>query len=139
MSRKAKTTKEEVKETPVAEKLTTRKKVKTLIDRQVDGKLHNKRGVKSIDELLGEEDVTFRDYKTEEQYQAYLDGLNQTDLETHASSLSILPREDRVSMEKQLLKEYRLRKSDLFNTLEHSFEFPKPISDEVQRILSEGR
>lgn len=125
------------KEVAVAD--TTRKEIKSLIHKQIDGKLHNKKGVSSIDELLGETDASFKDHKTEADYEAYLGTLNQIDLENHAATLMVSPRQDRYGMVKQLLKEYRIRTSRFFNTIQHSFEYPKEISPEVERILSEGK
>lgn len=111
---------------------------KTIIQAQLDGKLYNKRGVKTLDELLGEKVERYQ-HKTVEDYKNFLDDLNLTDLQEHATKVGVLPKEDRNVLIKVLIKQYELVTSDYFNVVERQSNFPKKISKNTEKILGEGR
>jgi hypothetical protein len=120
-----------------------RKRVKSLqkklIQMQIaDGKLYNKRGVKSIDELLG---ISSNKYLTrdETRYENYISNLNTSDLQTHATQVGVLPNQDRSVTIKRLLKEFRIHNSGFLNTAEAVNPIKKKIRQETIDILAEGR
>ena len=141
MSKSKKTRKPKVDVTTkeLKEPSKTRAQLKSLVSRQVDGKLHNKHGVKSIDELLGARDSVYRDFKTEAEYEEFLSNLNLTDLQEHATKVPIMPKEDRASLIKALVADFRLKTSAYYGAVEQNHNFPKAISPEVERILADGR
>lgn len=104
---------------------------------QIDGKVYNKRNVQSIDELL---DETHHKYDTHDikEYEAKLQNMNTSDLQRHAISVQILPKENRVLLIKLLLKQFQMTNSGYVKT-PASVGVEKPISQEVMDILGEGR
>ena len=116
-----------------------KKKKMTLAERQIsDGKLYNKRGVKSIDELLG---ISASKYNTHDlkKYEDYLSNLNTSDLQAHATRVGVLPNQDRSILTKRLLKEFRVSNSGYISTAQVQNPITKPIKKEVLEILAEGR
>lgn len=112
---------------------------KKLIQMQMaDGKMYNKHGVKSIDELLG---ISTNKYKIidDKEYEKYIDRLNTSDLQAHATKVGVLPNQDRNVLTKRLLKEFKLHVSSLTNTAQDVNTFPKKIKQEVLDILAQGR
>lgn len=116
---------------------TTKDRMKDLIDKQLDGKVYNKHGVKSIDELLGDRNVAYRNFASLEEYEAYLSDLDLIDLHEHASSLLVIPREDRSTLVKNLLREYELKNSEYYGVVQRDTHKFKPLTDEMRRILEE--
>ena len=105
---------------------------------QQDGKLYNKKNVKSLDELLGEEVGKYSTSNIKE-YESMLDTMNTSDLQRHAISVQILPKEDRKLLVKLLLKQFQINNSVKLNKAKEIPISQKPISQEVLDILSEGR
>jgi hypothetical protein len=71
-----------------------------------------------------------------EEYKNQLREMNRTDIQTHATKLSVVPVENREMLEKRLVKEFE----------KHTLSYRKPdspklkgVSSEAMRILSEGR
>jgi hypothetical protein len=114
-------------------------KKKNLFEMQVDG-VFNKHGVKSLDELLGtrQEKYSTRDI---EEYEFKLNEMNTSDLHTHATQVGVLPNQDRAVLVRRLLREFRISNSEYLNTYEKASSFGngKEITEEVRRILGEGR
>lgn len=139
MARKKKT-----KETPleaINEKPATQTVAETqtekLVAKQTHGQKVNKRGARSLYELLGEKHNIY-DQKTEAEYEAFLNSMNLTDLEVHASQVGVIPKEDRHQTIANLLRNFRLVSSDYYNTVEvQPVKFK--VSKKVIDILSEGR
>ena len=105
---------------------------------QIDGKNYNKKGVRSIDELLGE---TNNQYNTHDvkQYEAQLNNMNISDLQRHAASVQIMPKEDRRLLIKLLIKQFQINNSASNNLARQIPTISKPISQETLDILAEGR
>jgi len=104
---------------------------------QADGKQYNKKGVKSIDELLGE---SVRKYDTHDikEYEAKLNRMNTSDLQRHAISVQVLPKENRTLLIKLLLKQFQINNSGYVKS-PPAVGTEKPISQAVIDILAEGR
>lgn len=102
---------------------------------QQDGKLYNKKGVKSLDELFGMRDSK---YSTESlaEYKEQLENMNISDLQRHAASVQILPKDDRKLLTKILIREFEISNSRKLNTAEH-VAFAKPITKEVEALLAD--
>ena len=91
----------------------------------------------TLDQIWG--DTGLSKYRTLDasEYEIYLKQLNKSDLQRHAAEMGIVPVDSREMLSNRLLKE--------FNRYVASFKMPssnqsnQPISDEVRRILSEGR
>ncbi len=105
---------------------------------QVDGKNYNKSGAASIDELLG---TRLNKYQTtdEKEYEAQLERMNVSDLQTHASSLGILPNHDRAVLTKRLLKEFRFATAEYLVQDKGVIPYHKKPSQAVLDILAGGR
>jgi hypothetical protein len=104
---------------------------------QIDGKLYNKRGAKSLDELLGEQVFKYstRDPKD---YEGQLNRMNTSDLQAHAAKVGVLPKDDRRLLIKILMKQFMSNLSSL-NAASAPQVSGKKISEETLRILAEGR
>lgn len=105
---------------------------------QQDGRVYNKRGVRTLDELTGERQSLYSQ-RTEEEYVEYLDNLNLTDLQEHASKHQVMPKEDRRALIATLVKQYKMKTSPYFNSVERPVVFQKKITAQTEKILSEGR
>jgi len=91
----------------------------------------------TLDQIWG--DSGFSKYKTldEEVYLNNLKEMTKADLHTHASSLGIIPVDDRERLQKRLLQEFR----------QHVAAYRKPLKQptpsrptpEIMKIMSEGR
>lgn len=103
---------------------------------QTHGKLEEKE-YKTLDQIWGEDGSS--KYKTldEKEYKNYLSDLNKSDLQTHASKLGLIPIDDRESLTKRLISEFRKYVS--------LYKIPRTNSNKVnldqkvRNILSEGR
>ena len=105
---------------------------------QLDGKLYNKHNVRSIDELLGE---TTNKYKTHDvkEYEAQLNRMNTSDLQTHAVTVQVMPKENRTLLIKLLVKQFQINNSTGANVAQPVTPSGKPITQETLDILAEGR
>lgn len=116
----------------------TKKPSDEMLDRQqLDGKLYNKHNVKSLDELLGETNHKYDTHDIKE-YEVKLNRMNTSDLQRHAISVQILPKDNRQLLIKLLLKQFQITNSGYVKT-PPTLGTEKPISQEVMDILAEGR
>lgn len=103
---------------------------------QTHGKLEEVE-YKTLDQIWGEDGSS--KYKTldEKEYKTYLNDLNKSDLQTHASKLGLIPVDDRDSLTKRLISEFRkyvsIYKTPKLNTAKVN------LTKETKDILSEGR
>lgn len=109
-----------------------------LMMQQADGKIYNKYGVRSIDELLG---LSSNKYNTHDvdKYEAQLNEMNTSDLQAHSIGLGVLPKEDRRLLVQLLLKQFRIANSAHLNPAEEAPGITKKITKETLRILAEGK
>ncbi len=127
----------EAKEAKAAQ--TSRQPKKGLVElQQIDGKLYNKYNVKSIDELLGEKS---RKYSTHDVkvYEESLNHMNSSDLQSHAISLQVMPKEDRRVLIANLVKQFIVNNSVYNNPARATDLFTKKMSQEALDIMAEGR
>lgn len=109
-------------------------KVKPL--EQTDGR-NDRTKARSIDEILGNAKSRYRQ-QTVEEYQAYLEQLNLSDIQKHAQSVGLIPVADRKTLVGRLIKEFRKTSSPYYGTA--VTEAPKvKLSDRAQKILATGR
>lgn len=103
---------------------------------QTHGKLENTE-FKTLDQIWGDDGSS--KYKTldEKEYKIYLNDLNKSDLQSHASKLGLIPIDDREALTKRLMSEFKKYVS--------LYKVPKTnlgkvnLNKEVKNILSEGR
>jgi hypothetical protein len=140
--------KEEETEGLIKPRRTKKSEQKRLIEMQMaDGKLYNKHGVKSITELLSNQnanaknnDRVIQNYKPHDldSYEHFISNLNTSDLQSHATTVGVMPNQDRSILIKRLLKDFRIKNSEAWNT-EKPVELPKKIRQETLDILAQGR
>ncbi len=139
---KAKNTNKTQKEKSVSKKTKARPQKapqKDIMDlQQLDGKLYNKKGVRSIDELLGLHTTPYNTHDVKE-YELQLDHMNTSDLQTHAVKVGVLPKEDRRILIKTLIRQFQLANSSQLNTAQPINLTNKKLTQETIDILAEGR
>jgi hypothetical protein len=91
---------------------------------------------RTLDQIWG--DTGMSKYKTleEDKYMNYLSDMNKSDLQTHASKLGLIPVDDRETLTKRLIKEFRKHVS---NYRVPKKEINTTSNQKALRILSEGR
>ena len=91
---------------------------------------------RTLDQIWG--DTGMSKYKTleEDKYMDYLSDMNKSDLQTHASKLGLIPVDDRETLTKRLIKEFRKHVS---NYRVPKKEINTNSNQKALRILSEGR
>jgi hypothetical protein len=136
MAKKEKSKKE--KTVSKKEKKTEAKPADLVKMQQLDGKNYNKKGVKSLDELLEEKSSVYSTADIKE-YEADLNKKNTSDLQAHAARVGVLPKEDRRLLIKILLKQFAVANSSILNQARQIPTNKKPISQEALDILAEGR
>jgi len=113
---------------------TSRKKVENLS--QTHGK---KEGFEptTLEQVWGDDGLSKYRTLDEDAYSVYLNELNLTDLQAHATKIGLIPINNRKMLSERLLKEFRLHVSS-YKKPNNSKQNLK-VSKEVQRILDEGR
>ena len=84
------------------------KKSKLKDMKSTDGKLWGT-GKKSVGKIISEQD-NFYTVKSAEQYESELKKMNLLDLQAHASSVYVTPRDNRDSLIRQLVSEFQIKK-----------------------------
>jgi len=74
----------------------------------------------------------------ENEYVASINGMNKADLQAHASTVGIVPVDDRDRLVKRLMHEFRLHVAS-FKQPSVKRPAPKPMSPEIAKILAAGR
>ena len=92
----------------------------------------------TLDQVWGESGNTKYGTTDVNDYIRKLENLNTTDLQTHAHTIGFVPIDDRVTLIKKLIGEFKKHISS-FGKPTHSAPQPAELSDEVKKILSEGR
>lgn len=105
---------------------------------QVDGKLH-KTGARDIYEIMGDKNPNKYGTSDIKDYEKKLNGMNTSDLQKHAASVQVLPREDRRLMIKLLLKQFQIDNSGILNFAQPLGVSQKKMSQQALDILAEGR
>jgi len=106
---------------------------------QLDGKLYNRKGVRSIDELLEIHTTPYNTHDVKE-YELQLDRMNTSDLQTHAVKVGVLPKEDRRILIKTLIRQFQVANSSQLNIAQPvNLIGDKKLTQETLDILAEGR
>tara|TARA_R110002020_G_scaffold74458_2_gene190442 strand:- start:139 stop:519 length:381 start_codon:yes stop_codon:yes gene_type:complete len=112
-----------------------RKNVKNLS--QTHGKVEEFQPT-TLDQIWGDTGITTYGTMNEKEYEARVDDMNMSDLQAHASTVGIIPVDNRNMLRERLLREFR----------KHVSSYQRPISPpntqetinkEAEKILSEGR
>jgi len=132
MTQKKKSTKKPVKKAPSKAK---KKPLEALS--QTHGK-EEKFQPTTLDQVWGESGNTKYGTTDVNAYIRKLEDMNTTDLQTHAHVIGFMPVDDRVTLTKKLIGEFKKHVSG-FRKPQSQPLTVRPPSDEVKKILSEGR
>ncbi len=116
-----------------ASKKTAKSKKKT--EFQTHGKTETSRP-STLDQVWGDTGKSRYGTMDLEEYQGQLREMNRTDIQAHATTLGVVPVENREMLEKRLTKEFQKHVSSFSRP---DSKAPESISDQAKRILSEGR
>lgn len=92
----------------------------------------------TLDQIWGESGNTKYGTTDVNDYVRKLEDMNTTDLQTHAHVIGFVPVDDRVVLMKKLIGEFKKHISG-FRKPTGQLPHARPPSDEVKKILSEGR
>ena len=92
----------------------------------------------TLDQIFGD-DGNWK-YKTldKNEYEHYLNGLNKSDLQSHAVNVGIIPIDNKDQLTKRLLREFN-RFSSAYRKPQRKKSVDRNVSQDVLDILSEGR
>lgn len=123
----------------MAEKRKTSKKTTKNIKNlsQAHGK-EEKFEATTLEQIWGDDGSTTYGTLNENQYANQLDDMNMSDLQTHASTVGIIPIDNRNTLRERLLRDFRKHVSSYKKPV-HSPESPANLDSETTKILSEGR
>jgi len=115
------------------------REIKDIIElQQIDGKVH-KTGARDIYEIMGEKNPSKYGTTDIKEYEKKLNRMNTSDLQHHAASVQVLPREDRRLLIKLLLKQFQIDNSGILNVAKPLGVSQKKMSQRALDILAEGR
>ena len=112
-----------------------RKSVKNLS--QTHGKEENFEPT-TLDQIWGDDGNSTYGTLSETTYEDRLDDMNMSDLQTHASTVGIIPIDNRHTLRERLMREFRKHVSAYKKPI-HAVESPSRVDPEAVKILSEGR
>ena len=112
-----------------------RKSIKSLS--QVHGK-EEKFEPTTLDQIWGDDGTSTYGTLNESAYTVQLDDMNMSDLQAHASTVGIIPIDNRQTLRERLLREFRKHVSAYKKPI-HEVEPVTHVDPEVMKILSEGR
>ena len=92
----------------------------------------------TLDQIWGDDGSSTYGTLNESTYEERLDDMNMSDLQTHASTVGIIPIDSRQTLRERLLREFRKHVASYRKPI-HNAESAKHIDPEVMKILSEGR
>lgn len=111
-----------------------RKKIQEV--KQIDAKV-DKPNYTTIEQVLGRKGTPVYKTDNEEEYKTQIEGMNLSDLQNHALSIGLLPKDDRKILIQRLLKAFNLHVSKY--NVPATPERPKQPNKKVLDILSRGR
>lgn len=115
---------------------------------QLDGKLREEitpataRAPRTLDEIMGIQETSQYTTSDPEQYKAYIDDLNNTDLWRHANAVGLAQSHDLPKLKRDLIREhatYFRTKPSIGGQERRTIITEKDLSVEVKKILAEGR
>ena len=92
----------------------------------------------TLDQIWGDDGTSAYGTLNENTYTVQLDDMNMSDLQAHASTVGIIPIDNRQTLRERLLREFRKHVSSYKKPV-HEAESVTRVDPEVMKILSEGR
>ena len=92
----------------------------------------------TLEQIWGDDGSTTYGTLNENAYTKQVDDMNMSDLQTHASTVGIIPIDNRNTLRERLLREFRKHVSSYKKPVQES-NSAAHIDPEVMKILSEGR
>jgi len=92
----------------------------------------------TLDQIWGDDGTDAYGTLNERMYENQLDDMNMSDLQTHASTVGIIPIDNRQTLRDRLLREFKKHVSAYKKPI-HEPESPSRIDPKAMKILSEGR
>ena len=92
----------------------------------------------TLDQIWGDDGTSTYGTLNENEYSIRLDDMNMSDLQAHASTVGIIPIDNRHTLRERLLREFRKHVSAYKKPI-HEAEPVAHVDPEVMKILSEGR
>ena len=92
----------------------------------------------TLEQIWGDDGSTTYGTLNENQYANQLDDMNMSDLQTHASTVGIIPIDNRSTLRERLLRDFRKHVSS-YKKPTHQTQSPRDVNPETIKILSEGR
>jgi len=92
----------------------------------------------TLEQIWGDDGSTTYGTLNENQYSNRLDDMNMSDLQTHASTVGIIPIDNRSTLRERLLRDFRKHVSS-YKKPTHETQSPRDVNPETIKILSEGR
>lgn len=114
----------------------SRKKVNLENMTQTHGKIENIQ-YKTLDQIWGDSVNSKYQTTNEKEYVNFLNDMNKTDLQSHANKMGLVPIDNRETLTKRLISEFRKHVS-LFN-IPKSKESTVSLNKKAKDILSEGK
>ena len=118
-----------------AKRKTSKKSVKKLS--QAHGKVEEFQPT-TLDQIWGDDGTSTYGTLNENEYSIRLDDMNMSDLQAHASTVGIIPIDNRQTLRERLLREFRKHVS-AYKKPVHEPASPTKVDPEIMKILSEGR
>ncbi|MAH48999.1 hypothetical protein CMI37_24440 [Candidatus Pacearchaeota archaeon] len=92
----------------------------------------------TLEQIWGDDGSSAYGTLNENQYTNQVDEMNMSDLQTHASTVGIIPIDNRHTLRERLLREFRKHVSSYKKPV-HQAESTTHADPEVMKILSEGK
>jgi hypothetical protein len=92
----------------------------------------------TLEQIWGDDGTSVYGTLNENQYANQLDDMNMSDLQTHASTVGIIPIDNRSTLRERLLRDFRKHVSS-YKKPTHQTQSPRDVNPETIKILSEGR
>jgi hypothetical protein len=92
----------------------------------------------TLEQIWGDDGSTTYGTLNENAYTKQVDDMNMSDLQAHASTVGIIPIDNRNTLRERLLREFRKHVSSYKKPVQESNSAAR-IDPEVMKILSEGR
>jgi hypothetical protein len=116
---------------------TTKKRVKLEDLNQTHGKKEEFRPT-TLDQIWGDTGMSKYSTLDEDEYESSLKGMNKSDLQTHATTVGIIPIDNRDMLAQRLVREFRSHVNS-YRAPRNSRQSNTSISEEARKILAEGR
>ena len=92
----------------------------------------------SLAQVWGEDGTSTYGTMNEREYERQIDEMNMSDMQTHASTVGIIPIDNRSTLRDRLLREFR-KHVENYRKPVHDTPPPTNVDTKTLKILSEGR